>query len=101
MGLSDKELRQLEKIVRYAKAVGLAAGTDSHRVRRSPAEKEKMREEIVAALENGAKAKDLARQYTVSLAYIYILKNQRTVSMALITNMGVFSGFGEYLLPLV
>ena len=101
MSLSDREARQLGKILRYAQMIKLEGGEKSTPLRRSREEAIKMREEVAAALAAGAKPKELAKKYRVSLPYIYIIKGKHDSQTAFITGGVVFAGLWECFLPVV
>lgn len=101
MSLSDREARQLAKILRYAQMIKLEAGEKSTPLRRSREEAIKMREEVASALAGGAKPKELAKKYRVSLPYIYIIKGRHESRMALIAAGVMFASLWESFLSVV
>jgi Mor family transcriptional regulator len=78
MSLSARQQQQLDQIIKLVEKVRASASTDTAgrrvRLRRSSAEAEKMRKEILAARAKGVSAAKLAEKYGVSLAYIYMIK---------------------------
>lgn len=90
MSLTKRQLSKLNKIVEMAQELLASAGTDTTnstkgntsaggrsgkvRRRRSSAEAEKMRADILAKRAKGVSAASLAKKYGVSTAYIYMIK---------------------------
>jgi hypothetical protein len=78
MGLSARQQKQLDEIIKLVEKVRLSASTSSTdsgvRMRRSRADADKMRKEVLAARAKGVSATKLAEKYGVSLAYIYMIK---------------------------
>ncbi len=101
MPLSDREARQLGKILRYAQIIKLEAGEKAVPLRRSREEAVKMREEVAAALAAGAKPKELAKKYRVSLPYIYIIKSKQENRMALLAGGAIFANLWDCFLPVI
>lgn len=95
MSLSDREVRLLSKILRYAQMVKLESGGKAVPLRRSREEAVKMRAEVARALAAGEKPKELAKKYSVSLPYIYIIKGKQNAQMALVALGGIFTGLWE------
>ncbi len=78
MSLSARQQKQLDEIIKLVEKVRLSASTNSTdsgvRMRRSRADADKMRKEVLAARAKGVSATKLAEKYGVSLAYIYMIK---------------------------
>jgi hypothetical protein len=85
MSLSKRQIAYLNKIVSTAQKMLATADLDegssrssarggSKRRRRSAAEAEKMRADILAKRAKGVPATKLAEKYGVSTAYIYMIK---------------------------
>lgn len=81
MALSKRQIAYLNKIIATAqKMLDTAhleesrAGSGPKRRRRSAAEAEKMRADILAKRAKGVAATKLAEKYGVSTAYIYMIK---------------------------
>ena len=73
----EKMLSQIEKLVEKFRAEAAKQPSSSGRrggKRRTAAEAEKMRKEILAARAKGVSAAKLAEKYGVSNAYIYMIK---------------------------
>ncbi len=82
MNLSNKQIRNLEKIVASVQAIieeakvekGMPAGTSGEkRVRRSGKDLAAFRKMLKAERKKGVPVADLARQHNISAAYIYQL----------------------------
>jgi hypothetical protein len=85
---NNRQIRKLEKIIamaqelladleKSASAYGKAASLNGHkpvRTRRTAAEAQKMKADVLAALKAGKPATAIAKRYKVSTAYIYMLK---------------------------
>lgn len=78
MSLSARQQKQLDQIVKLVEKVRASASADtagrSVRSRRTSAEAEKMKKDILAARAKGVSAAKLAEKYGVSVAYIYMIK---------------------------
>jgi DNA invertase Pin-like site-specific DNA recombinase len=80
MPLTKRQEKMLSKIVtlvekfRAEAAKQPAKGNVGGRVRRTAAQAERMRKEILAARAKGVSAAKLAEKYGVSNAYIYMIK---------------------------
>ena len=80
MGLSTRQQEQLDQIVKLVEKFRAEAGKDgassraTGRKRRSSAEAEKMRKDVLAARAKGVSAAKLAEKYGVSSAYIYMIR---------------------------
>jgi hypothetical protein len=83
MPLSKKQIAYLNKIIATAQKVldtaehedsRAGSGNGVKRSRRSSAEAEKMRADIIAKRAKGMSALKLAEKYGVSTAYIYMIK---------------------------
>lgn len=84
MSLSERQIAYLNKIIATAQKMldtahleessAIARGGMPRRRRRSSAEAEKMRADILAKRAKGVPATKLAEKYGVSTAYIYMIK---------------------------
>ena len=80
MFLSARQQKQLDQIIKLVEKVRAEAerhptrSDGASRRRRSSAEAEKMRKDILAARAKGVSAAKLAEKYGVSAAYIYMIK---------------------------
>ena len=84
MSLSKRQIAYLNKIIATAQKIldtahleeksAIARGGAPRRRRRSSAEAEKMRADILAKRSKGVPATKLAEKYGVSTAYIYMIK---------------------------
>lgn len=79
MSLSKRQEQQLQTIIslveKFRKEAAKAPnGKTARRSRRSAADAEKMRKDILAARARGVAAAKLAEKYGVSTAYIYMIK---------------------------
>jgi hypothetical protein len=80
MSLTKRQEKMLNQIVTLVEKFRAEAakqpvnGGTSGRVRRTAAQAEKMRKEILAARAKGVAAAKLAEKYGVSNAYIYMIK---------------------------
>ena len=70
----EKMLSQIEKLVEKFRVEAAKQPAKGGRFRRTAAEAEKMRKEILAARAKGISAAKLAGKYGVSNAYIYMIK---------------------------
>jgi len=80
MSLSARQAKQLDQILKLVQkfreeaAKSPPSKTERRRKRRTSADAEKMRNEILAARAKGVPATKLAAKYGVSTAYIYMIK---------------------------
>lgn len=79
MSLNKRQEKQLQTIItlvdKFRKEAAREPGDKTtRRSRRSAAEAEKMRKDILAARAKGVAAAKLAEKYGVSTAYIYMIK---------------------------
>lgn len=80
MSLSVRQEKQLDQVVKlvqkFREEAAKAPGSKGKggRKRRTSAETEKMRKDILAARAKGVSAAKLAEKYGVSSAYIYMIK---------------------------
>lgn len=80
MSLRPRQQKQLDQIVKLVEKLRAEAEKkparrgNGGRLRRTGAEAEKMRKEILAARAKGISAAKLAEKYGVSTAYIYMIK---------------------------
>ena len=80
MSLTRREERRLAAIIRLVEAVRREAARNgsrpgrAFRARRSALEARKMREDVLASRAKGVRVEELATEYGVSTAYIYMIK---------------------------
>lgn len=71
----DQMLNQIVTLVEKFRVEATKQSAKGGRVRRTAAEAEKMRKEILAARAKGVSPAKLAEKFGVSSAYIYMIKN--------------------------